>query len=126
MADSAEERRLLVIDDDESLRDIFTYAMTKEGFVVASAEDGAAGLAKVAVFRPHLIVLDLMMPKLDGFGVLRGLQAGGFKDIPVIVITGYSDKANEGLLGSEPSVVAFLVKPIAYDDLARRVRALLA
>jgi DNA-binding response OmpR family regulator len=126
VAEPAEAPRLLVIDDDESLRDIFTYAMTKEGFVVAAAEDGAAGLAKAAVFRPHLIVLDLMMPKLDGFGVLRGLQAGSLRDIPVIVITGYSDKANEALVGGEPSVVAFMVKPIAYDELARRIRSLLA
>lgn len=126
MTASPEPQRLLLIDDDEDLRMLFELSMKKEGFVVASAEDGVKGLAKVPVFNPHLIVLDLMMPLLDGFGVLRGLQKQGLGSIPVIVITGYSEKANAGLVSSEPNVVAFMQKPIKYGELVEKIRGLLA
>lgn len=126
MTATPDAKRLLLIDDDEDLRMLFELAMKKEGYDVACAEDGVKGLAKVAVYNPHLIVLDLMMPLLDGFGVLRGLQSQGFSSIPVIVITGYSEKANESLVSSEPNVVAFMQKPIKYEELVARIRALLA
>src|SRR4051812_7887871 len=110
MADPA-AKRLLIIDDDDSLRELFEFAMEKEGFFVASAEDGVKGLAKAAVFNPDLIVLDLMMPNLSGFEVIHRMQADGLKT-PVIVITGYSDQANEQVLRQEPNVVDFFKKPI--------------
>jgi two-component system OmpR family response regulator len=125
MADPANAKRLLLIDDDESLRELFELAMGKR-FNVAVAEDGVKGLAKVAAFKPHLIVLDLMMPHLNGFEVIHQLQALGFNDIPVIVVTGYSDKANESIVGSEANVVAFFAKPLKFDELTAKIDGLLA
>lgn len=125
MADAAAGKRVLLIDDDESLRELFQLAMGKR-FNVAVAEDGEKGLEKVPAFKPHLIVLDLMMPRLDGFGVIHKLQDMGFKDIPVIVITGYSEKANAGLVRQEANVVAFLQKPLKFEDLIAKIDGLLA
>ena len=118
-------KRILLIDDDESLRELFQLAMSKE-FNAAVAEDGVKGLAKVPAFKPHLIVLDLMMPHLSGFEVIRKLQVGGFQNIPVIVITGYSDQANESLINEEPNVVAFFHKPLKFDELKAKINGLLA
>lgn len=118
--------RVLVIDDDEGLRELFDLYMRKAGFNVASAEDGVLGLAKAAVFQPHLIVVDLMMPRLNGFEVIHRLQAGELARVPVIVVTGFSETANEALIRQEPNVLDFLSKPISYPDLARRIREALA
>ena len=120
-----ETKRVLLIDDDESLRELFALAMAKR-FHAAVAEDGAKGLAKVAAFKPHLIVLDLMMPNLNGFEVIHKLQSLGFNDIPVIVITGYSDPANESLVSAESNVVAFFHKPLKFDELIAKINGLLA
>ena len=125
MSHPATDKRVLLIDDDESLRELFELAMAKR-FNVAVAEDGVKGLAKVAAFKPHLIVLDLMMPHLNGFEVIHKLQEGEFKDIPVIVITGYSDKANEGIVTMESNVVAFFQKPLTFDALTAKIDGLLA
>lgn len=125
MSAPAADKRVLLIDDDESLRALFVLAMSKE-FNVAVAEDGVTGLAKAAVFKPHLIVLDLMMPRLNGFEVLRRLQTEGHTGVPVIVITGYSDQANESLVSKEPNVVAFCTKPLKFNELIAKIQGLLA
>jgi len=125
MTDSAAAKRVLLIDDDESLRELFVLAMGQV-FNVAVAEDGVKGMAKVAAFNPQLIVLDLMMPLLNGFEVIHRLQAEGFKDIPVLVITGYSDKANESIIDREKNVVAFLHKPLKFEELIAKIKVLLA
>ena len=123
---SPDEKRLLIIDDDESLCEIFKLTMEKAGYQVADAGDGERGLAKAKVFKPHLIVLDMMMPKLNGFGVLRRLQSEGLGGIPVIVITGFSDPANAQIVRQEPNVVEFLQKPIPYADLPALIARLLS
>lgn len=123
---SAGEKRLLIIDDDDSLCEIFSLTMKNAGYQVADAADGEMGLAKAKVFKPHLIVLDLMMPKLNGFEVLRRLQSEGMGYIPVIVITGYSDPANAQIVRSEPNVVEFMQKPIKYAELPALIARLLA
>lgn len=118
-------KRLLVIDDDDGLRELFKHFMAREGYIVAEAEDGVVGLAKIPVFKPQLIVLDLMMPNLNGFEVLHRLQKDSLGHIPVIIITGYSESANEQILRQEPNVVEFLKKPIAYAELVKLIRRLL-
>lgn len=126
MAKKEEELpRLLVIDDDEGLCEVFDHFMTKRGFHVASAADGALGLAKLPVWKPQLIVLDLMMPNLNGFDVLHRLRDTEFKAVPVIVMTGFSDEANEALARREPNVVDFLKKPVDYRMLADRIKGIL-
>ena len=118
-------KRVLLIDDDEGLRELFQIAMSKE-FTLAVAEDGVKGLAKAVVFKPHLIVLDLMMPHLDGFAVIHKLQEAGLQTTPVIVISGYSEQANENIVSAEPNVVSFLHKPLKFEELTAKIQALLA
>lgn len=125
MTEPASSKRVLLIDDDESLRELFQLAMGKR-YNVAVAEDGLKGLAKVTAFKPHLIVLDLMMPLLNGFEVIHKLQEMGHKEIPVVVITGYSDQANESIVSKEPNVVAFFHKPLKFDELTAKLASLLA
>lgn len=115
---------VLVIDDDEELRALMAHMLGKAGFETLGAEDGELGLARARTRAPDLIVLDLMMPKLDGFGVLRAMQAAGMR-IPVVVVTGYSTEANEQILRSEPNVVEFLPKPVNYEELVGVIRKVL-
>ena len=122
MTTPATGKRILLIDDDEDLRELFQMAMGKR-FNVAVAEDGIKGLAKAAVFRPHLIVLDLMMPARR-FGVIHAAGKGHGRSR--VVITGYSDQASESLVSNEPNVVAFLRKPLKFDELSAKIDGLLA
>ncbi|MBI4375845.1 MAG: response regulator [Elusimicrobia bacterium] len=119
-------KRLLIIDDDEDLQELFRRFMEKEGFNVAAAGDGLLGLAKAHAFNPDLIVLDLMMPNLNGFDTLHRLQKEGLGRIPVIVITGFSEQASEQVIRQEPNVVDFLSKPIKYGELTALIRRVLA
>ncbi len=125
MVHPAAGKRVLLIDDDQLVRSLFELEMAKD-FSVAVAEDGAKGLAAVAAFKPHLIVLDLMMPFLDGFEVIQQLQVRGFKDIPVLVITGDGDQANESIVSKEPNVAAFFHKPLKFHELIAKINSLLA
>ena len=124
MTDPSAAKRLLIIDDDEDLRDIFERYMAKEGFTVSSAEDGLKGLARIAVFKPDLIVLDLMMPNLNGFEVLHKMQQEKI-NVPVIVVTGFSQSANEQIIRQEPNVVEFVKKPIQYKELTVLIKKVL-
>lgn len=121
---SAAPRLVLVIDDDEELRGLLRVFLGQAGFEVAEAEDGEVGLARARLRAPDLIVLDLMMPKLDGFGVLHRMQAEGLS-IPVVVVTGYSETANAQIVRSEPNVVGFLAKPVDYGELVALIRRVL-
>lgn len=117
-------RRLLVVEDDESLRELLMTAMTTEGFEVALAADGAKGLELVDAFRPEAILLDLMMPAVNGFQFIGELSKRGVK-LPVIVMTGFWEQADEALLRQDPNVAEFLRKPIKYAELAATLRRVL-
>lgn len=87
---SAKEKthKILVVDDDPFTRDIFRLALEKGGFKVVAAGDGLAGLAAVAAEKPDVIMLDLMMPKMDGFETLTKLKADpATRSIPVIILS---------------------------------------
>jgi DNA-binding response OmpR family regulator len=114
--------RLLIVDDEEPLREVFRIFMEKAGFIVDEAEDGVAGLERAKLARPDLIVLDLMMPRLSGFDVLHRLAETSLKEVPVIVITGFSNVANEELIKQERAVIAFLKKPIVYAELVKTIK----
>lgn len=118
-------KRLLIIDDDDGLREVFRLFMEKAGFQVAEAEDGEKGLAKIPEFKPDLIVLDLMMPNLNGFEFVQKAQALGIAGIPIIIISGYSYSEKVQDLRKQPQVVDFLKKPIRYSELADAIRKLL-
>jgi len=94
-----EEHRVLVVDDEPSIVDVLTMALRFQGFAVATAATGQEALAQVAAFRPHLVLLDVMLPDLDGFAVAErlGAQRAG---VPIVFLTardGTPDKVR-GLL----------------------------
>ena len=115
--------RVLVVDDEENIRDLLAMGLRYEGFTVEALSGGRAALAAVPRFRPDLIVLDVMMPDLDGFEVCRRLQADG-ADVPVIFLTarkGVPDKVTGLTIGGDD----YLTKPFSFDELFARVRVVL-
>ena len=110
--------RVLVIDDEETVRDLMRRFLTREGFEVVTAADGAEGLALARDLRPALITLDVLMPGLDGWSVLRELKGDpALADIPVVMLTIVEEKNQGYALGAAD----YMVKPIDRE----RLRALL-
>lgn len=109
----ANAKTVLVIDDDEGVRELLTFLVTKEGYRAESAVDGEDGYRKAESIRPDLIILDLMMPRYGGFEVLRQLQSGELAKIPIVVVTGrYTDRSTSEMIRQESNVVDFLEKPL--------------
>ncbi|MEV5279045.1 response regulator transcription factor [Streptomyces sp. NPDC052811] len=115
--------RILVVDDEPEVRAAVEDGLAVEGYEVRGAVDGLAALSEVAAWRPDAIVLDVMMPVLDGLGVCRQLRAMGDRT-PVLVLTAL-DSVSERVDGLEAGADDYLVKPFALDELIARVRALL-
>ncbi|MGW2862104.1 response regulator transcription factor [Streptomyces sp. NPDC001205] len=115
--------RILVVDDEPEVRAAVEDGLAVEGYEVRGAPDGLAALSEVAAWRPDAIVLDVMMPVLDGLGVCRQLRAMGDRT-PVLVLTAL-DAVSERVDGLEAGADDYLVKPFALDELVARVRALL-
>lgn len=117
------EHHLLVVDDEENLRSMLCAALRHNGFEISAAENGREALAKIAEERPDLIVLDVMMPDLDGFEVCRRLRADN-DHTPVLFLTARDsteDKVRGLTLGGDD----YLEKPFSLDELVARVRAVL-
>jgi CheY-like chemotaxis protein len=116
MADTAAEL-VLVVDDDDDLRQLYRLHLELVGVRVVDAPDGATGLAAARAERPNLIVLDLHMPEIDGWQVLRELRADGqLGDLEVVVLTGTADEATE-LRAREAGASSYVVKPVRIEDL---------
>jgi DNA-binding response OmpR family regulator len=112
--------RVLVVEDDPSVRGLLHTLLTGEGYEVTTASDGLAGLVKASSAKPHLMLLDLMMPDLGGVRVLEELQADpALADVPVIVVTGKLEAvpALRKLLGEDN----VFVKPFGVTELLERV-----
>jgi two-component system response regulator MprA len=114
---------LLVVDDERSIREAVARALRANGFDVALAEDGETALQSVYALRPQAIVLDVMMPGVDGIEVCRRLRASGAK-VPVLMLTA-RDAIDDRVAGLEAGADDYLVKPFALDELLARVKALL-
>ncbi|MGI9264047.1 MAG: response regulator, partial [Gammaproteobacteria bacterium] len=109
-------RRVLVIDDDAEARDIIERILRKDGFEVSLAQDGEAGLRLASELHPDVITLDVMMPGLDGWSVLRQLKASSdTRDIPVVMLTIVDDKSQGFSLGATD----YLSKPIDREQLKK-------
>ncbi|MBK5305254.1 MAG: response regulator [Frankiaceae bacterium] len=112
--------QVLVVEDDPSVRGLLHTLLSAEGYEVATASDGLAGLVKVTAAKPQLVLLDLMMPDLGGVRVLEELRDDPeLADIPVIVVTGKIDAVPgmRALLGDDN----VFVKPFAVAELLARV-----
>ena len=115
--------RILLIEDNEDLAFGLSTALENEGFAVAIAGDGAAGLQQATHDAVDLIILDLMLPKMDGYRVLRSLRSSGI-DAPVLVLTAKGEEANKVQafsIGGDD----YVTKPFGVLELIARVRALL-
>jgi two-component system, OmpR family, response regulator MprA len=115
--------RILIVDDDRAIRESLNRALSLEGYETATANDGAAALAAMSQQRPDLLVLDVMMPGVDGLTVCRVLRAQG-DSLPVLVLTARTETADK-VAGLDAGADDYLPKPFDLDELLARVRALL-
>src|SRR5205823_12406917 len=115
----------LVVEDDPALGDVIVTALKDDGLDAKLAQDGDEAMRDVDDLSPSVMVLDLMMPRRDGFSVLRELRADGrISHLPVIVVTAIFGMS-ERLYATELGAADYVTKPFELDDLITRVRALL-
>lgn len=119
----AQQHRILVAEDDDAVRRSVERALKLEGYDVATAENGEQALVEVAKTPPDAIVLDVMMPLLDGMAVCRKLRAAG-DATPVLMLTARHELADR-VAGLDAGADDYLVKPFALEELLARLRALL-
>ena len=115
--------RVLVVDDEPNITDLVATALRYEGFDVATADNGRAALEAVGTFRPHLLVLDVMLPDIDGFDVARRLRQEA-RRVPILFLTAKDateDKVRGLTLGGDD----YVTKPFSLEELVARIRAVL-
>ena len=115
--------RVLVVDDEASIADLVATALRYEGFETLTAADGHAALAAVESFRPDLVVLDIMLPDLDGFEVHRRLADRGVH-VPVLFLTA-RDATEDKVRGLTIGADDYVTKPFSLEELVARIRAVL-
>jgi DNA-binding response OmpR family regulator len=117
--------RILVIDDDPAVRRLVADVLETEGFEVTTAEDGVAGLRSIEADRPDCVVLDVMMPGLDGHDVLDRIRAAGGAHLPVVMLTAAADDSQAWRAWTE-GVDYFLAKPFEPRELLHFLDGLFA
>jgi DNA-binding response OmpR family regulator len=124
--------KILVVDDDPDILDAITMILESQGYQVSTARDGIEGLATLKAENPDLMILDLMMPKMDGFAVCKELQDprwSKFKAIPILILTSVREEASrrryELETGLELDVDDYIEKPMSPDVLLERVSRLI-
>jgi len=115
--------RILVVDDDRAVRESLRRSLAFNGYSVDLAQDGLEALDLIATDRPDALVLDVMMPRLDGLEVCRRLRSTG-DDLPILVLTA-RDSVSERVAGLDAGADDYLPKPFALEELLARMRALL-
>ena len=119
------KRRILVVDDELYIRNILEFSLSSEGLEVFTVSDGEQALQKALDLKPDLIVLDVMMPKLDGFEVCRAIKAKeDTKNIPVFLLTA-RDKEADRKRGEEVKCDVYLTKPFSPNRLTELVQKFL-
>ena len=113
---------ILVVDDDAHIREVVQYALEREGFTVELARDGAQGLARAEHGGVDLVILDVMMPEMDGLEVCRRLRAAG--PLPIIFLSSRGEEVDR-IVGLELGGDDYLPKPFSPRELVARVRAVL-
>ena len=123
MSDASPSQRVLVIDDEPNLAEVVTMALRFQGFTVETAGTGREALAAVAKFKPHLMVLDVMLPDMDGFEVASrlGAQRAG---VPIIFLTA-RDATEDKIRGLSGGGDDYMTKPFSLEELVARIRTIL-
>ena len=117
------EHRILVVDDEPNIVDVVSMALRYQGFEVAAAGTGHEALSQVVGFRPHLVVLDVMLPDMEGFEVAERMGAQR-ADIPIIFLTA-RDATPDKVRGLSAGGDDYVTKPFSLDELVARIRAIL-
>ena len=122
-APSLPKPRVLVVDDDKAVRESLRRSLEFNGYDVRMAADGAEALATIASVDPDVVVMDVMMPRLDGIEATKALRSAG-NDVPIIVLTA-RDAVGDRVDGLDAGADDYLTKPFALQELLARLRALL-
>ena len=122
-APSQAPARVLVVDDDRAVRESLRRSLEFNGYAVALAADGAEALASITGSAPDVVVMDVMMPRLDGLETTRALRKAG-NDVPILVLTA-RDAVGDRVEGLDAGADDYLTKPFALQELLARLRALL-
>jgi DNA-binding response OmpR family regulator len=124
--------KILVVDDDPDILDALTMILESQGYQVITARDGVEGLANLKAETPNLMILDLLMPKMDGFAVLKELQDprwSKYRNIPILILTSVREEASrrryELETGLELGVDDYVEKPMLPEVLLKRVQKLI-
>lgn len=114
--------RVLVVDDERSIVDFIRLGLQYEGFQVETAPDGQTALRLISEFKPHVVVLDIMMPKMDGLAVAEAVR--GNKDTGIVILSA-KDDVQDRIKGLEVGADDYLVKPFDFGELLARIRAVM-
>lgn len=124
--------KILIVDDDPDIRGVVSTILESHSYQVVTAGDGEEGLSKLKDERPDLLILDLLMPKMDGFGVLKELQdprLAKYRNIPILILTSIKEDASrrryELETGLQMDIDDYMEKPITPHILVQRVEKLL-
>jgi two-component system phosphate regulon response regulator PhoB len=122
----AASKTVLAVEDDQAIRELLEHNLSREGYTVESAEDGRQGLQLARTKLPDLIILDLMLPEMNGVEVCRELRADrATREIPVLMLTARSEESDQ-LIGFSVGADDFVTKPFSVKVLLERVRVLLS
>jgi len=119
----SEADRILVVDDEPNIADVVSMALKFQGFEVTTAGTGQDALAAVGAFRPHLIVLDVMLPDMEGFDVAKRL-AGRGERVPIVFLTA-RDATDDKIHGLTVGGDDYVTKPFSLEELVARIRSIL-
>lgn len=113
---------ILVVDDDQAVRDSLARSLHYSGWEVTTANDGIEALARLSAMRPDAVIMDVMMPRLDGLEATRSLRASG-NDVPILVLTA-RDAVGDRVDGLDAGADDYMAKPFSFEELQARLRAL--
>lgn len=114
--------RILVVDDEPQITDFLRRGLAYKGFSVTTVSNGETALDTARDCPPDLVILDLMLPDLDGYEVCRRLRAGGDKNLPIVMLTA-RDHLHDKITGLDSGADDYVTKPFAFDELLARIRA---
>jgi len=115
-------QRILIVDDEPKIRELLTLFFKKENFMIAEAGDGIEAIRKVEAFKPNMVILDLMMPVLDGIETCKQIRR--FSNVPIIMLTAKGEDEDR-ILGLEIGADDYVTKPFSPQEVVARVKAVL-